>query len=299
MQFCPNFTSVDLDPTSWAHDREAEGYPVVAVADHISAPAPHPHVWVTATAFALATETTRVLTGYGNNLVRSPVEFAQAALMLQQVSGGRAEAGLGAGWAADEITGIGRDFPEARDRAGSYIEAIQVVRQLFDTGACQFEGEYYSIDIPAIGPIPAAAPPLVASCAGPRTTRGVAPYVDRIELMGFSMAVGEGGTEEFMRRMLSYTEDRLKAQIDIAREAAPDVPLGFLALVTASEDPAVAAQADMMGDGLFANFIGSPDKVAASLHRLGELGIERVQLAAPNPETLTLLAPLLCDDSSC
>ena len=99
MEFCPNFISVDDDPAQWARDREAEGYPIISVADHISSPQPHPHVWVTATTFAMATERIRVMIAFANNLVRSPVEFAQAALALQRVSGGRCEAGLGAGWA--------------------------------------------------------------------------------------------------------------------------------------------------------------------------------------------------------
>ena len=126
MEFCPNFISVDDDPAQWARDREAEGYPIISVADHISSPQPHPHVWVTATTFALATERTRVMIAFGNNLVRSPVEFAQAALTLHRVSGGRCEAGLGAGWAENEITGMGWKFPSARDRVGQYIEALQI-----------------------------------------------------------------------------------------------------------------------------------------------------------------------------
>ena len=188
MEFCPNFISVDDDPAQWARDREAEGYPIISVADHISSPQPHPHVWVTATTFALATVRTRVMIAFGNNLVRSPVEFAQAALALHRVSGGRCEAGLGAGWAENEITGMGWEFPSARDRVGRYIEALQIIRSLLHTGACSFHGEYYDIEIPAIGPLPKPPPLLMASSAGPRTLREAAPHVDRLELMGFPVS---------------------------------------------------------------------------------------------------------------
>lgn len=292
MEFCPNFISVKDDPATWARAREAEGYPVISVADHISSPQPHPHCWVTATAFAMATEKIRVLTAFSNNLFRSPVEFAHAALALQRVSNGRAEAGLGAGWAKPEITGLGWQFPSNRDRAGAYIEAMQIARTLLDTGSCAFQGEYYSIDIPLIGPL-VDPPPLVASSAGPRTLRGVAPFANRIEIMAFSMTAGPDDPGYLTTVLSSYSTDDLKARVDLARQVAPDTPLGFLALVGAGDDPALAAQSDAMGDGLFASFVGPTERVAANLLRLGELGIDRVQIAPSTPDTLTNLAPFL------
>lgn len=292
MEFCPNFISVDDDPMQWARAREAEGYPIISVADHISSPQPHPHVWVTATAFALATERTRVMIAFGNNLVRSPVEFAQAALALHRVCGGRLEAGLGAGWAENEITGMGWPFPSARDRVGAYLEALPIVRGLLHTGACAFRGEYYDIDIPAIGPLPKPPPVLIASSAGPRTLRGAAPHVDRIELMGFSVS-DTGDPLEFAARVAAYSEDDLRARVALAREVAPETPLGFLALVGAGPDPALRARGEAMGDGLFGGFLGEPERVAGNLRRLGELGIDRVQIAPSTPDTLTLLAPFL------
>ena len=295
MEFCANFISVEDDPMRWAHEREAEGYPLISVADHISSPQPHPHVWVTATAFALATERTRVMIAFGNNLVRSPVEFAQAALALHRVSGGRVEAGLGAGWAENEITGLGWKFPPARDRAGAYIEALQIARALLHTGACSFHGQYYNIEIPAIGPLPKPPPPLIASSAGPRTLRGAAPHVDRIELMGFPVSdVSDPST--FAVRVAAYSEDDLRARIELAREVAPETPLGFLALVGVGPDPALREQGKAMGDRVFGGLLGEPERVAANLRRLGELGIDRVQIAPSTPDTLTLLAPYLNGD---
>ena len=48
---------------------------------------------------------------FANNLLRSPVEFAQAALTLQRASDGRFEAGLGAGWSREEAEGIRPGVP--------------------------------------------------------------------------------------------------------------------------------------------------------------------------------------------
>ena len=52
------------------------------------------------------------------------IEFALAALQMQSVSGGRFEAGLGAGWSRDEAVGAGLGYPSTGVRAGRYIEAV-------------------------------------------------------------------------------------------------------------------------------------------------------------------------------
>ena len=175
---------------------------------------------------------------------------------------------------------------------GRYIEALQVIRSLLHTGACSFHGEYYDIEVPAIGPLPKPPPLLMASSAGPRTLREAAPHVDRLELMGFPVS-DVGDAVEFAGRVASFGEDDLRARVAMAREVAPEMPLGFLALVGAGPDPALRERGKAMGDRIFGGFLGEPERVATNLRRLGELGIDRVQLAPSTPDTLTLLAPYL------
>ena len=74
------------------------------------------------------------MTATANNLVRSPVETAQAALTLHELSDGRFNLGLGAGWQRDELEASGIDYPPPRQRAERYVAAIQIVRDLFSTG---------------------------------------------------------------------------------------------------------------------------------------------------------------------
>ena len=103
------------------------------------------------------------------------INFAQAALQMQSVSGGRFEAGLGARWSRDEAVGAGIGYPSAGVRAGRYIEAIQIVRALLATGACSFVGQHHQVNVPPIGPRPSCGPPpLVASLGGERTIRSIA-----------------------------------------------------------------------------------------------------------------------------
>ena len=183
MEYVANLLNGDVDPAAWARQREDEGWDVLGCADHLFSPRrAYPHLWVTLATFAAATSRPRLTSSFANNLLRTPVEFAQAALQMQAVSGGRFEAGLGAGWDEVEIAGAGLEYPSAGARAGRYAEAIQIVRQLLDKGACQFHGDFYDIDIPMLGPRVEPPPPLVASLGGPRTIREIAPLVDRVEL---------------------------------------------------------------------------------------------------------------------
>ncbi|MCY3882812.1 MAG: hypothetical protein OXG61_11930, partial [Chloroflexi bacterium] len=73
-------------------------------------------------------------------------------------------------------------------------------------------------------------------------------------------------------------------------------PLGFLALVGAGDDPERRERGKAMGDRIFGGFLCEPERVATNLRRLGELGIDRVQMAPSTPDTLTLLAPYLTGD---
>ena len=187
---------------------------------------------------------------------------------------------------------MGWEFPSARDRVGRYIEALQISRELLHTGSCSFHGEYYDIEIPLIGPLPKPPPLLMASSAGPRTLRECAPHVDRMELMGFPVS-DVGDPTEFAGRVAAFDEDALRARVEMARELRPDMPLGFLALVGAGDDPALREQGKAMGDRIFGGMLGEPERVATNLRRLGELGIDRVQMAPSTPDTLTLLAPYL------
>ena len=96
---------------------------------------------------ACSTSKIKITSSFCNNLFRSPVEFAQGALSVQQAAQGRFEAGLGAGWAEAEMKAIGIPYPEPPERIGMYIEAMNIAGQIIKTNQCQFSGDYYQIDI--------------------------------------------------------------------------------------------------------------------------------------------------------
>jgi alkanesulfonate monooxygenase SsuD/methylene tetrahydromethanopterin reductase-like flavin-dependent oxidoreductase (luciferase family) len=289
----------DEPPGAWAQAREREGWSGLAVPDHVFIETqPVAHLWVTATELALATESVTIATSFANNLLRSPVEFAQASLAVHRASGGRFEAGLGAGWDQVELEATGVSFPPtAGERAGRYIEAGTIVRQLFDDGHATFEGQWYRVDAPAIGPISPTPPPLVVSVGGPRPTAALTPIADIVEvkLPGFA-TTGKGSFHT--RSLRAVTPEDITARLDNVRSlrvtAGRDpVPLGLFVAAGCGDHPVVDILHRQLEGSVFADLFGTPETVADGLRRLADIGLDRITVGAVSPETYKLLAPAL------
>lgn len=280
----------ELDPVEWAQLRESEGWHVLGCADHFFSPTKtYPHVWVTLAAMAGGTSRAKLTTSFANNLFRSPVEFAQASLQMQRISKGRFEAGLGAGWEKAEALGADIGYPEPAIRAERYIEAAHIVRSFFDTGACRFEGKHYDIDVPRLGPIPAeGAPPLVFSLGGPRTIRHIAPIADRVEVKLISQITRDGAVN--LPAMASVPESHLHDLVRRIRDVNPTVPLSVFILCSAGDDERTKGVEGLLGDSFLGGFYGAPGKVAASMMKLADAGIDRIEVSPFTEASFSLLA---------
>jgi hypothetical protein len=292
MEYVTNLMDVGVDPGEWARRREDQGWDVLSVADHFfTGTRPFPHVWVSAAAIAAATSRVTVTTAFVNNLFRSPVEVAQAALQMQNVADGRFELGLGAGWARDEIVRTGMTYPEPRDRAGAFIESVQIVRSLLRDGTCDFSGDYYSVDVTMLGPVTERPPALVGSVGGPRTVTHVTPHLDRVEIKASSASTRGGELD--LAVMGQIPDQHLIDMIDRIRAVRPDIEIGVFVLCNAGEDEFTRGLQATMGDNLYSRFFGPPGHVAEGLAWLAELGITRAQLSPFDDSSLDRLAPLL------
>jgi alkanesulfonate monooxygenase SsuD/methylene tetrahydromethanopterin reductase-like flavin-dependent oxidoreductase (luciferase family) len=291
VRYVVNLLEADVDPREWARRREAEGWDALAVADHVfTATRPYPHVWVTATAMAMVTTRVGITTAFVNNLLRSPVEVAQAARQLQVVSDGRFELGLGAGWADEEITGSGLRYPPPGERAGMYAESARIVRELLHVGSCSFHGVYYDIEVPNLGPAVDTPPLLVGALGGPRTIREVTPHLDRVELKAQSAATRNGSLD--LAVMATIPDSHLLTMIEQVRAVRPDMELSMFCLFSVGDDPVTTRVAAAMDEGgLFRRFFGPADHVAEGLAWLETLGIGSVSLSPMTPHSLELLAP--------
>lgn len=296
MEYFVNFPAGGLvKPGIWAAAREAEGWHGVCASDHLwVGTTRYPHVFVAATQMSCATRTIRITTSFCNNLFRSPVEFAQAALAIHDASEGRFEAGLGAGWSRDEIDAMGGVYPDGPGRVGRYVEALTIVRALLRTGQCTFHGKYYNVAIHGdqqLAPLSASPPPLIAAAGGPIALKRVTPLVDRVEIKASSRSTRVGHLDFSI--MATVTEDEIRDQVARVRRVNTDIPLGIFILVAVGDNSTVNGMKSALGDGYLARFMGEPGQVAEHMRALGDLGIDRVQLTELVPGSHSLLAPHL------
>jgi alkanesulfonate monooxygenase SsuD/methylene tetrahydromethanopterin reductase-like flavin-dependent oxidoreductase (luciferase family) len=295
LEFFPNYNAARSErPADWARAREAEGWHGLAASDHlITMGLAYPHLWVVLTEMACATARIAITSSFANNLFRSPVEFAQASLSLQRASGGRFEAGLGAGWVEDEIRRIGWSYPAGPVRATRYREAMQIVRELLHTGRCRFAGEHYQIDLgdPGLADLSATPPPLVGSAGGPRTLREITPLVDRLEVKPNAPATRGGALD--VAKYGAVSEADVRDAVARVRRVREDVPIGTFVLVGAVRAAQTAALRAPFGSGFLSRFLGEPGPVAQALCDLEGLGFDRVQLTEIAPGTLERLRPRL------
>jgi len=77
---------------------------------------------------------------------RSPSVLARSAATVDQISGGRVEIGMGAGWWGEEHTQFGFPFPSTVDRFAMLEEQLEIVDGLLAQQPFSFHGEHYALD---------------------------------------------------------------------------------------------------------------------------------------------------------
>jgi len=148
-----------------AYDRT--GIDIYHLAEHHSTPlgmAPSPSVFLS----AVAQRTQRLRFGpmvYTLSL-HHPLRVMEEICMLDQMSGGRVELGVGRGISPLESTFYGVDPKRSRD---IYIEVLDILLKAFETRSLDFEGKFYRFKgTPiVIAPLQKPHPPLWYGAVGP------------------------------------------------------------------------------------------------------------------------------------
>ena len=110
--------------------------------------------WVTLAGLARDTSTIRLGTMMTSATFRHPGPLAIAVANVDQMSGGRVELGIGAGWFEQEHTAYGIPFPSTGERFDRFEEQLAVITGLWGTPEGErfsFDGEHYRlVDSPAL-----------------------------------------------------------------------------------------------------------------------------------------------------
>ena len=95
---------------------------------------------------AARTTAIRVAPNVANLPLRPPVVLARAAATLDLLSSGRVELGLGAGAFWDAVVAAGGPRRTPKEAVDALVEAIGIIRQVWDGGTVRAVGEHYQVN---------------------------------------------------------------------------------------------------------------------------------------------------------
>jgi F420-dependent oxidoreductase-like protein len=145
---------------------------------------PTTDAWATLAGLARETTTIRIGTLVSPVTFRIPGQFAKLAATVDEMSGGRLEVGMGAGWNAEEHAALGIPFPALRERYDRLEEALAIVHGLWtEPDGWGFDGRHWQVRDALFRSRPTFSgrrhPHLIlGGDGGPRQARLVATYAD-------------------------------------------------------------------------------------------------------------------------
>lgn len=142
--------------------------------DHVSGLPGPSDAWITLAGIARETSTIRLGTLVNSATFRNPGVLAISVANVDDMSNGRVELGLGAGWYQAEHRSYGIAFPALGERFDILTEQLQIITGLWGTphGATySFTGDHYEVvDSPALPKPRQSPPPIIVGGGGPRRT---------------------------------------------------------------------------------------------------------------------------------
>lgn len=126
---------------------------------------------------AAVTERPRLGVAVVNAPFYSPILLAKQLSTLDELSGGRLDAGLGLGWAQEEFTAAGVDFARRGARTEEFIACLKAI---WTQQVVEFEGEFYRVPAAQVEPKPLQRPhpPLLLGGVAERALRRVGRIAD-------------------------------------------------------------------------------------------------------------------------
>jgi F420-dependent oxidoreductase-like protein len=250
--------------------------------------------WTTLAALATITRRSRLGTLVSPVTFRHPTVFAKTAATVDQISGGRVEAGLGAAWLEREHAAYGFPFPDIHARVGMLEEQLELANALWSGEPVTFEGQHYTLKEGRLLPRPVQRPrpPLiVGGLARRRTVSAAIRWADEYNTYAADL-------EECRKRSAFIVSECEAASRD---PATLPVSLASLCIIGTSEadvsrrvvaaaercgrqrrpgetvTPAsVNSAAELLRERLA--LVGTPQKIAEQLHLHEEAGIDRIYL---------------------
>jgi F420-dependent oxidoreductase-like protein len=264
--------------------RRAEqcGYSAFFRSDHYLSmgdvdPMPGPtDAWTTLAGLARETSTIRLGTLVTSATFRNPGVLAIQVAQVDQMSGGRVELGLGAGWYEAEHRAYGIEFPPVGERFDRLEEQLQVITGLWATPVGQrfsHDGPFYPVsDSPALPKPVQQQVPLIIGGQGRRRTAQLAARFATVFNRAFDSAAE---VARIFGRVREACGENGRDPDDLIWSAA-------LVLCCGRDEAELRRRADAIGRDpaeLRENgAAGTPSEVVDTIGRYAEVGVQRLYL---------------------
>jgi F420-dependent oxidoreductase-like protein len=247
---------------------------------------PTTDAWAVLAGIARETTTIRLGALVSPVTFRYPGSFAKVVTTVDEMSGGRIDVGVGAGWNDLEHSQLGLPFPEVAKRADLMEDELAILHGLWEEpDGWSFEGKQVSIKDASFNPKPVQRPhpPIIVGGEGrPRSLRLAARYADEYNMSG-------SGPELCIEKFAKLAEECRKIGRDPAT-MRKSVMVGFLIGADQAEfDRRVRDLLVMVGEaGSDASawleehrprwIVGTPDQARAMAARFAATGVDRIML---------------------
>jgi F420-dependent oxidoreductase-like protein len=233
--------------------------------------------WVTLAGIARETDTIRLGTMMTSATFRYPGPLAIAVAQVDQMSGGRVELGIGAGWYDAEHAAYAIPFPSTGERFDNLEDQLAILTGLWatpDGGTFSYAGSRHSVtDSPGL-PKPAQRPhpPIIIGGKGAKRTPTLAArYADEFNLP----FVGLEDSKQQIARVRAACEEIGRDPDELVYSNAHTVCVG----ADEEESRRRAAFIDRTPEDLRENAVaGTPQEVVDMIGRYAALGATRMYL---------------------
>ena len=290
VQIEPQFGFSYADVLGIAREAETAGFRALWVSDHLFLGADAVatdclEAWTLLAALAVDTKKIRLGPMVTAQSYRNPALLAKIAAGVDQMSGGRVEFGVGAGWKEVEYKAYGYQFPDAPTRVTQLVETLEICTQLWTKDKASYRGKHYRIEDAVSSPKPVQRPfPIWIGGTKPRVMRIAAKYAQWFNMSNPGQAAGP--------RIAELNEMLPEACKAVGRDPATlkrSLFIQVLVAPTRREVDEIAAEVGgrtkTSGPDLLkarpAMIAGTPDEVGAQLRAIAAGGIDHANVMFP------------------